>query len=83
MAESLAKVFLTLFGRRRYIREWIAGFELAAREAQDELVNDASPVGAPFPLGLCRCGVCGAVLVRMTLACTKDDVCPFVLRTHK
>ena len=69
------------FNLYRYIREWIAAFELAAQEVHEEPTDlkscaqaDGSPTDAAYPLGLSRCGVCGAVLVRITLACTVEKV---------
>ena len=67
-----------LLGLCRYIREWIAEFELAAKETQEgsttgtDIGNTGGRVmEAAYPLGLSRCGVCGAVLVRMK-HCTHD-----------
>jgi hypothetical protein len=41
----------------RYLRQWIAAFELAANEAAR-----GGKYGLTHPVGLSRCGVCGAVL---------------------
>lgn len=67
-------MFQSLLALRRYIREWIVQFELAAKEAQEEAtaVPSSSCKGErtaeAYPLGLSRCGVCGAVLVSTILA---------------
>ena len=89
---SRSSYLLMLRGLYRYIREWITEFELAAKETWEGSTT-GTPIGhtggsaveAAYPLGLSRCGVCGAVLVRMKLhsrrtsvSCTK--VCVLVGR---